>query len=192
MKKSYSMFGLFSLIIVALVTVFLGFVVFEDGLSNPIPWIILAALALIPYLHERGIRKEYIDWSPQYEVGIELIDSDHQKLVGLLNQVVTAAHYHMGVNYVDNVLGELIDYTKYHFEREEGLMESNNYPDMAAHKEQHREMVAKVAEFQQQLSGEHEEVLSENVHAYLKDWLINHITHTDKELGKYLTTQGVQ
>ena len=189
MKKSYSMFGLFFIIIVALVTVFLGFLY---GLDNPVPWIVLAALALVPYLHERSIRKEYIDWSDQYAVGVELIDHDHQKLVGLLNQVVTAAHYHMGVSYVNNVIGELIDYTKYHFEREEGLMESNNYPDTAAHKEQHQEMIARVAEFQDQLSGEYEEVLAEEIHAYLKGWLINHITHTDKDLGSYLTSQGVQ
>jgi hemerythrin len=29
------------------------------------------------------------------------------------------------------------------------------------------------------------------VYHYLKSWLINHITHTDKELGQYLQSQGV-
>lgn len=191
MKKSYSMFGLFFLIVVALVTIFLGFLF---GMDNPVPWIVLAALALIPYLHERKIRKEYIDWSPQYEVGIELIDHDHQKLVGMLNQVISAANFHMGESYIIGVIGELIDYTKYHFEREEGLMKENNYPDLEAHIQQHREMVAQVEAFSKRINANPncEDDVCMEVYRYLRSWLINHITHTDKELGSYLAGQGVK
>lgn len=189
MKKSYSMFGLFFLIIVALVTIFLGFLF---GLDNPIPWIVLALLAIFPYLHERKIRKEYIDWNESYEVGIELIDHDHQKLVGLLNQVVSAANFHMGESYIRSVIGELIDYTKYHFEREEGLMKENDYPDLEAHLAQHRAMVAEVEKFSKRIESRPncEDDVCMEVYQYLKNWLINHIVHTDKELGQYLIAKG--
>ena len=188
MKKSYSVFGLFFLIIVALVTIFLGFLF---GLDNPVPWIVLASLAIIPYMHERNIRKEYIDWSAQYEVGVKLIDHDHQKLVGLLNQVVSAANFNMGESYVQSVIGDLIDYTKYHFEREEGLMKESNYPDLEAHLDQHRQMIEQVETFAKKINERPncEEDVCMEVYRYLKLWLINHITHTDKELGKYLQSQ---
>ncbi len=191
MKKSYSMFGLFFMIVVALVTIFLGFLF---GLDNPIPWIVLAALAVIPYLHERKIRREYIDWNDQYAVGIELIDHDHQKLVGLLNQVVSAANFHMGESYIRSVIGELIDYTKYHFEREENLMKENSYPDLEAHINQHKSMIAQVEQFSNRIekSPNCEDDVCMEVYHFLKSWLINHITNTDKELGRYLSSQGVK
>lgn len=191
MKKSYSMFGLFFMIVVALVTIFLGFLF---GMDNPIPWIVLAVLALIPYLHERKIRREYIDWSEQYEVGIELIDSDHQKLVGLLNQVVSAANFHMGDNYLRGVIGELIDYTKYHFEREENLMKENGYPDLEAHIDQHKSMIEQVDQFHARIekSPNCGDNVCMDIHLFLKSWLLNHITHTDKEAARYLSSQGVK
>lgn len=192
MKKSYSMFGLFFMIVFALVTIALGFSVF--GMDNPIPWVVLVALALVPYLHERKIRKEYIDWGAQYEVGIELIDHDHQKLVGLLNQVVSAANFHMGESYVRSVIGELIDYTKYHFEREENLMKENNYPDLEAHLQQHKIMIDRVEQFRAEFETKPDcdEDICMDVYRYLKSWLVNHITHTDMELGRYLKSQGVK
>ncbi|MBC8519508.1 MAG: hemerythrin family protein [Gammaproteobacteria bacterium] len=192
MKKSYSMFALFSLIIIALVVVFLGFVVFGPG--NPVPWVILVILALIPYFHERSVRKEYIEWSSQYEVGVKLIDHDHQKLVGLLNQVVSASHYNMGKGYVKGVIEELIEYTKYHFEREEGLMRDNNWTDIDAHMKQHRDMVDKVEAFSSKYTGDldGQEELSTEIHHFLKDWLLDHIVRTDKELGQFLISSGVK
>ncbi len=191
MKKSYSMFGLFFMIIVALVTIFLGFLF---GWGNPIPWIVLALLALIPYLHERKIRSEYIDWSDQYAVGVELIDHDHQKLVGLLNQVVSTANFHMGESYVRSVIGELIDYTKYHFEREENLMKENEYPSLDSHIAQHKSMIDQVSSFSDRIqnSPNCEDDVCMEVYHFLKSWLLNHIVHTDKELGQYLISKGVK
>lgn len=186
------MFALFSLIIIALMVVFLGFVVFGPG--NPVPWIILVILALIPYLHERSLRKEYIEWGSQYEVGIELIDHDHQKLVGLLNQVVSASHYNMGEGYVKGVIDELIEYTKYHFEREEELMRDNNWSDIDAHVKQHRAMVEQVETFSNKYTGDSDdqEELSTEIHHFLKSWLLDHIVSTDKELGQFLISNGVK
>ncbi len=191
MKKSSSTFGLFSLIVIALVTIFLGFLY---GLDNPIPWIVLVVLALIPYLHERKLRKEYIDWDQSYEVGIELIDHDHQKLVGMLNQVISAANFHLGDAHIRGVIKELIDYTKYHFSREEELMQQNDYPGYEAHIQQHKTMVAQVESFASQIeSGDScEESVCMDIYRYLKEWLLNHITHTDKELGNYLISKGVK
>ncbi len=190
MKKSHSMFGLFFVVVVALVTIFLGFLF---GLDNPIPWVVLALLALVPYLHERKIRQEYIDWSDQYAVGIELIDHDHQKLVGLLNQVVSAANFHMGESYTRSIIAELIEYTRYHFEREENLMQENSYPGFDAHRKQHQAMIEQVEQFSRRIeqSPNCEDDVCMEVYHYLKSWLINHITHTDKELGQYLQSQGV-
>ncbi|MBT3309565.1 MAG: hemerythrin family protein [Gammaproteobacteria bacterium] len=189
MKKSYSTFGLFSLIIVALITIFLGFLF---GMDNPLPWIVLAVLAIIPYMHERKIRREYIDWSDKYMVGIELIDHDHQKLVGLLNQVVSAANFNMGDSYVRSVISEVVDYTKYHFDREEGLMRDNGYPGLEEHQVQHRSMIEQVEKFSKRIEERPncEDDVCMEIYRFLKSWLINHITHTDKEVGKYLLSKG--
>jgi len=191
MKQSYSTFFMFILLIVSLVVTVLGFAAL--GFTHPLPWVALVALVVIIYKSMQSIDSEYIDWVDQYNVGIKLIDGDHKKLVGLLNQVINAAHHYMGDDYVKSIIKELIDYTKYHFEREEELMKDNGYPDLVNHQKQHSVMVNQIEEFSSKIdnSGCEEKVCME-IYQYLRQWLLNHITHTDKELGKYLISKGVK
>jgi hemerythrin len=54
-------------------------------------------------------------------------------------------------------------------------------------------MVNQIEEFSSKIdnSGCEEKVCME-IYQYLRQWLLNHITHTDKELGKYLISKGVK
>ncbi len=191
MKKSHSVIAVVLFIFVALVAVLLGFVL---GLESPLPWLVLTALAFIPYYHERKLKKEYVDWSEQYAIGIELIDYDHQRLVGMLNQVVSAVNFNLGDSHIRRVLSELIDYTKYHFSREEELMRAHNYPDLEEHLVQHKMMVGQIEDFSSRIgrTGSCEDEVCMDIYRYLKEWLVNHITCTDKDMGNYLTSKGVK
>ena len=187
MNKHLTMFGV-ALIILALITaVILGFMA---GPTSPLTWLLVAILIAVPFVYKSLSSKNYIEWKNEYSVGIESIDRQHQKLVNLINQLNTAVDYSTGDEFEQDALNELVDYTKTHFTYEEGLMEANGYPDVEAHKAQHREMIRKVEEVLAEYQSDPDTAM-DNAKNYLKGWLINHINGTDKQYSSFLIGKGV-
>ena len=176
-----------SIIGLIIVAIFLGFL---SSMANPISWLLIAVLVLIPFLYKEKASRQLIVWQDEYSVGIEHIDQDHKKLINLLNQFSTAYDHAMSEEYERAALKELVDYTKYHFQREEKLMAEYGYPDFEAHKAQHKNMITKVESFVKLYEEKGHESLDE-VSAFLIDWLLNHINGSDKAYGPYLNEQGV-
>ena len=183
--KSLIYAAMIGLIIVA---IFIGFL---SSLTNPISWILILVLIIAPVLYNQKVaNKNIIEWKDDYSVGIEEIDNDHKKLINLLNQVNTAYDYAMSESYEKEALNDLVNYTKYHFEREEKMMEDNEYPDLKAHKLQHRKMIEQVNQFVERYNNEGHECLH-IISDFLTQWLINHINGTDKAYSKHLHDRGV-
>ena len=79
---------------------------------------------------------------------------------------------------VETILNKLIEYTGYHFGKEEDQFKKFNYPDAAAHIELHKAFVQKVFEFQS---------LNEDV-GHFKTWWKNRILRV--VLVMFFTTIG--
>jgi hemerythrin-like metal-binding protein len=187
MKKNLMMFILAVLVLGILTMIVLGFMV---GVTSPLPWVGIVSLGIIYILHGRFMKERYLVWKDEYSVGIESVDNDHKKLLNLINQLQTAAHYRTGEEFERQALEELVDYTKTHFRREETMLEEYDYPDLEAHKRQHAQMIAKVDEFLEQYKRNSDKAI-ENTLDFLKDWLIRHINGTDQEYSGYLHDKGV-
>lgn len=182
--KSFIYAAVIALIIVA---IFLGFL---SSLSNPVSWGLIGILLLIPVFYKKTEQTSTIKWKDEYSVGITHIDQDHKKLISLLNQFTVAYDHAMSEDFEKKALEELIDYTKYHFKREEKLMSENDYPDFEAHKAKHQEMIEQVGTFVELYNEKGHDALKE-ISEYLTVWLISHINGTDKEYTQYLNEQGV-
>ena len=111
------------------------------GFANPVPWLFLLAIGGVIIVSRIREKSHYVQWKPEYSVGIEVIDKDHQKLLSLINQFQTAVNYRTGEEFEKEALDAVLDYTKTHFKREEDLMEEHGYPDFEAHKALHRKMI---------------------------------------------------
>jgi len=171
-----------------IVVIFLGFL---SSITNPISWILIAVLALIPRFYKKVSKTNELVWKEEYSVGIDSLDNDHKQLIKLLNQFTTAYDYAMSEEYERQALKDLIDYTQYHFAREEQLLDQHNYPDVIAHKAQHKAMIAQVSSFMDLYNKKGHDALDE-ISGYLANWLINHINGTDKEYSELLIQQGVK
>ena len=187
MFKSLGTFGMVLLMVTALVMVALGFLI---GPDHPLPWIMLAIVIAIPFIHNKRVANRYLVWKDEYSVGIEEMDNDHKKLLNLINQLQTAVHYYTGKEFEEKALDELVDYTKTHFKKEEKLMEDNDYADLEAHKLQHQQFIDKVNHSVEQYKKDSDVTITDTL-KFLKEWLINHINGTDKEYGKVLNEKGI-
>jgi len=121
----------------------------------------------------------YFEWTPDLELGIDLIDHDHKVLVSLLNQ----AHDCIGAPEeratLGSVLNALVEYTEYHFAREEQIMESAGYSELEEHRDLHRRLTRQANEVRARFAVDPKDVQAEEVLQFLKDWLRDHIMGQD-------------
>ena len=130
-------------------------------------------------------------WTKEMSVGVGILDSDHQKLVGLLNDLHDALRAGRSKDALGKILDSLIDYTKTHFAREERFFAQTNYPDTAAHKKLHDDLTRQVLDVQKKYKSGATPVLSIEVMDFLKKWLVDHIQGTDKKYGPHLNGKGI-
>jgi len=176
---------LFGILAIATVVSFVSF-----GTAHPAPWVILALLIGLPILNNKLEERSYVKWRDQYNVGVDLIDEDHQKLMNLINKLKMAVGYHTGERFEKQAMEELAEWTKTHFAREEKLMVRHNYPGYEAHKKQHDDMLARVAASIEDYDQRGHDALLD-VAPMARDWLVNHIYKVDQSYARFLKEKGL-
>ena len=131
-----------------------------------------------------------IVWEDSWNVGITEIDDDHKKLVSLLQKLFGALIAAQGAEYVKTIFFELIDYTRYHFEREEEIYKEYNYDELEHHKQLHQDLIQQVLDISKELLSEGEtEKVSDDFFEFLKHWLVDHILDEDLKFKEFLAGQ---
>lgn len=131
-----------------------------------------------------------IEWSEALSVGLASIDEQHQKLVGIINELHDAMLRREGKQLLGATFDRLIEYTEYHFAHEEQLFAQHHYSDAAAHRTQHAMLKEKVVELRRQFEAGRVTITIE-VMEFLRDWLRNHIAVSDRRYAPFLKDRGV-
>ncbi|MBU5611764.1 bacteriohemerythrin [Geomonas azotofigens] len=125
-----------------------------------------------------------VTWDGSLAVGHEMIDQHHEHLVELLNRTYDEFCDRKSRQSLEAVLDELIDYATYHFAQEEVLMAQVEFPATEEHVGEHAFFIRRIGEIQKEfLSGTG--AISLEIITFLKDWLVNHISQKDTQLGDY-------
>lgn len=129
-------------------------------------------------------------WKEEYSVNIKVIDSQHKKLVDLLNQIYDATKVGKGKEVLAKILSELVSYTKVHFTTEEEFFKKFSYPGYLQHKNEHDKLTKQVCDFQDQYETGRA-TISIEIMQFLRDWLNGHILGTDKKYSEFLNSKGL-
>jgi hemerythrin len=130
-----------------------------------------------------------LTWNDRYSVGVKSLDSQHTVLFDILNDLHAAMMKGEAQTMTGPLLRKLIDYTRTHFQAEEGLLAASKYPGLEAHRALHRTLMQQVEDYSARFDrGE----ITLNLHLlnFLRDWLTNHIQKTDHEYGPWLNEHG--
>ena len=119
-------------------------------------------------------------WQAELEIGIDVIDQQHQRIVALINQLGEAKDREG----LATVLEELVDYTLSHFAFEEELLEESGYSFGPAHKRVHDMFVRRVGEYRMRFEAG--EDIAAELKGMLARWLFNHIRSDDKSYSKHV------
>lgn len=121
-------------------------------------------------------------WDDKLKTNHPNIDSDHKKLVDLVNKLYDAMQAGKGKEACGQVLNELINYTKTHFAMEERLMAAHSYARTADHKAEHAKLIKEVSDFKAKFDAG-SLTITASLLSFLRDWLVNHISKSDKALA---------
>jgi hemerythrin len=132
----------------------------------------------------------FLLWTPALSVGVRQFDEQHRSLVGMLNDLHTAMLQGRGKEALGAILDRLVAYAATHFTDEEQLLQRHAYPDLAAHREEHRKLVEQVLVLQEQYRTGRAG-LTVAVMVFLKDWLVQHIQVSDRKYGVFFRALGV-
>lgn len=128
-------------------------------------------------------------WGPEFELNFGDIDVQHQRLVGLINALDDAHHRGLDTTTLSSIVDELYRYTKVHFAFEEKLMKRYAIRRSEQHRAEHRFLTAQVKNFRDDFQRRGVEITDELM-AFLRDWLTEHILQTDRELADALRAAG--
>ena len=133
---------------------------------------------------------DLIRWDAGIELGIRVFDTQHKRLVDLINKLNRAMKLRKSRKEMSRLFSELVDYTGSHFSDEEKLMRKHGYKELEDHEPQHSHFVEKMTELQAQVNSGNA-MVTMDLMGFLKEWLVKHIKGTDKQYQDFFKAKGV-
>ncbi len=131
----------------------------------------------------------FFTWSSDYSVNISEIDEQHKELVGMINVLFVAVSRREGDRVIGEILDSLVAYTRTHFVLEERLMAEAGYPDLAGHREEHRELIGQLDGLARKFMLDDRPIYFEML-SFLRTWLRAHILGSDMKYSDAFRKSG--
>lgn len=121
-------------------------------------------------------------WDNHFNTGLPLVDEQHRKLVEIINTLATRFAFNTAKIDLSTIFDELLAYTRYHFETEEGIwMEAFEVSEsLLAHQKSHAQFVAQLELLIAAQQGQPLERVAEKTLDVLVQWLAGHILESDR------------
>ncbi len=116
-------------------------------------------------------------WSSEYELGISVIDAQHQRIIHYINRVYDTLENESSQDEINDILTHLLDYTYSHLAFEEAMLEEIGYEELSEHQLTHNTFTKLIENLRKRADcGEN---VGAELAAFLNNWLIFHIMVED-------------
>ena len=132
--------------------------------------------------------EQIVNWDKKYATGIELIDTQHRKLVSLTNELYQACLSGNDETTFREAMKCMVEYVRFHFSAEQKLLESIGFPGYENHKMQHDSLVKNILETVKDYR-EGKPFVPNSFVRTLKDWVFGHIAINDKIYAAFVADQ---
>ncbi len=126
-------------------------------------------------------------WSSDLELGIPIIDRQHQQLVNNIEELFFAIKHNKDYDKIRGLTAFIKRYSIEHFQTEEEYMKKFMYPRVAEHTKKHNDFhqtVLKVEEFVRVQATS--PVALQIVESLMLRWYVEHIKSMDQEFAGFL------
>lgn len=127
-----------------------------------------------------------IKWSNEFEIGINVIDAQHRRIVSYINTLADVEGK-VDRQAIAVVIDALVDYTYSHFAFEEALMEEADYEYLSVHQQTHDAFTRRISDLHQRFKDGKD--VSSELGELLQTWLIDHIQSDDQSYAPKVREQ---
>lgn len=133
-----------------------------------------------------GKRIPYFQWTEAMSVGVESLDTDHKCMVRIINLLDGINKNGDAKRTVQTVLDTLRLYGRFHFRREERVMEAVRFPGAAFHRAEHQGFTRYIESLRARYGDQDDPKLARELLDYLTGWLRHHILIQDFAYKPYV------
>jgi len=127
----------------------------------------------------------FYEWSGRMSVGVPLLDSDHQALIGVINRLHDSVDDGGDGRDPTEVFDSLIAYLEIHLAREERVMEACKFPGLREQRDEHIGFIHHVYEARDRYEAEADPAILGELLSFLKAWFRNHVLCKDVALRRF-------
>lgn len=127
------------------------------------------------------------EFKEEYKTGIDFIDEQHKVLFGIADKTYNLLKNDFTLDKYDKIvtlIGQLQDYTVFHFNAEEEYMKSINYKRMFTQKVEHDAFIKRIKDVDLKKIDHDQDEYIISILQLLNDWLAGHIFENDKLIGQ--------
>jgi hemerythrin len=126
-----------------------------------------------------------IPWDDRYLVDVQIIDDQHRELIRQFNEFYSGCKAcGEPAAFFSNDIHGLINYMQFHFNTEEEFLEKIRYPDIAAHRMQHRIFITDMLKRIDAPGPKRADI--DTAVDYFRDWIITHFSLIDRKYATYI------
>ena len=122
-----------------------------------------------------------LQWKPEYSVGVESMDVEHQEMIDLINEIYEKLDSNPDADQIEQCLGDIFSTVSMHFALEERLMRKSNYAEYQAHKDNHEELLDQIRDLMDDFDSD-TAAGATRLEQGLSDWFAGHFSTFDARL----------
>lgn len=122
-----------------------------------------------------------LQWKPEYSVGDESMDAEHQEMIDLINETYEKLGSEPDADQIEECLGDIFSTVSMHFALEESLMRKSNYAEYQAHKDNHEELLDQIRDLMDDFDAD-PAAGAVQLEKRLSDWFAGHFATFDARL----------
>ena len=130
-----------------------------------------------------------VHWEESYSIGIESIDTQHEKLFDLVNKLFDLEDNKNIKEEMRDILYAFRDYTIIHFKDEEEYMQSIGYPQYAQHHLMHEHIVDSLSQIINTPASL--SIIKTKMRVVAKRILVDHIVEEDIKIAEYVKNNDI-
>ena len=127
-------------------------------------------------------------WKTMYGIGIDKVDEQHEKLFEISQRIEELFLLPRHIDKFDEmveIIEELKAYTMYHFNEEQKLMQSVQYPKYFSHLVEHQDFIEKMNALDIHELDKAQQEQIRGLVDFMMTWLVEHVLERDRAFATY-------